>query len=345
MPTVEQLGEVTTRSGILLLIDTGYLELWSHYRVPTMPDGFLSDKESTARANSFVDLKLVGPDAEQAGRLLDMSNHSLYVFDQPPENEELQRRLEKIVRDYNLRAKFELVDPRIPHRHRVDIAIAGGGGAGEIQFHGVWAVAVSGVPRLQTLRVLGERSDPPNHDRWREITVLCQSSSRIAKSEPVGVVGVDYARMLIADVDALGIWKHEDSLDGLADYVFWGRDAEQVAAAFNAPRLGKAEFGWVAVTVEAAQRHGMAVQGYRDKNCIKIAGDYRPHSHHWLVMKPVREESPTESSTTDVAGTKACNFMTTWGDGLFEVYRDLDDAGSLVQIRILMEATPAADND
>jgi len=34
---------------------------------------------------------------------------------------------------------------------------------------------------------------------------------------------------------------------------------------------------------------------------------------------------------------KVCNFMTTWGDGSFEVYRDLDDSGQLVQIRVRLE--------
>lgn len=36
----------------------------------------------------------------------------------------------------------------------------------------------------------------------------------------------------------------------------------------------------------------------------------------------------------DVDGVKVCNFMTTWGDGIFEVHRDLSDSGELVQIRI-----------
>ena len=66
-PNVQHLGVVTTRSGVLILIDTGYLRLWSHDRTPEMPEGVLSDEEVTARANSFVDLHIVGADAERAG--------------------------------------------------------------------------------------------------------------------------------------------------------------------------------------------------------------------------------------------------------------------------------------
>ena len=222
MPSLEQIGVVTTRSGVLILIDTGYLKLWSHKRTPEIPEGFLSNEESTARANSFVDLRIVGADAERAGRLLDMSWNPFYVYDQPPAHPDLQGKLDKIVREQELDARFEVIDPRIPHRERVDLAIKQGKGAGEVQFHGIWAVAMSGVPTSQALRVMGERCESPNSDRWRQVTVQCRPNQRCVKSQKVGLVAVDYARILIADVDALGIWKHEESLDGLADYLFWG---------------------------------------------------------------------------------------------------------------------------
>jgi hypothetical protein len=340
MQNVEQLGAVTTRSGILVLIDTGYLKLWSHNRVPVMPDGVLSDEGATERANSFVDLRLVGADAERAGRMLDMSWNPLYVYDQPSVHLELETKLDKLVRENKLDARLEVATQRIPHRQRVDLAIAQGRGAGEIQFHGVLAVAIGGVPRLQRLPVLGVRCAQPNADRWRHVIVQCRKDEMIANSQKVGLVAVDYARILIADVDVLGSWKHEESLDGLADYVFWGRDAERVATAVNAPRVTREEFGWVNVPLQIAEKNGIAVQEYRDKNALKIAGDYRPHSHHWQVMKPVRENSSTESGTTEVDGMTVCNFMTTWGDGLFEVYRELDQKGELVQIRVEMETVP-----
>ena len=65
----------------------------------------------------------------------------------------------------------------------------------------------------------------------------------------MGHVAVDYARLLIADFDALGAWKHEDSLDGLADYVFWGEDAEHVAQAPGAPLLASSEFGLFTLSI------------------------------------------------------------------------------------------------
>lgn len=302
-----------------------------------MPEGILPP-ELMAKADSAGDLRIVGTDAEHAGRMLDLSSHPLYLFDRP-DFYELQTGLGNLVREHKLDARLEVISPRVSHRERVDLALAYGKGAGEFQFHGIWAAAVSGVPTSRPLRVLGTRCTEPDSDCWSRITVECRSSAPIAQSAKVGSVGVDYARILIADVDALGLWKHDESLDRLADYVFWGRDAERVASATNAPRLADGEFGWLNVPVETAEEHGIAVEEYRGKYSLKMAGDFRPHSHHWRVMKPTRENRATESGTTELDGMTVCNFMTTWGDGVFDVYRDLEDSGELVQIRIEMETT------
>ena len=67
----------------------------------------------------------------------------------------------------------------------------------------------------------------------------------------------------------------------MADYVFWGRDAEQVAFAFNAPRLESGEYGWLNLPEDHARERGLVVQEYREKNPLRFADDYRPHSDHW----------------------------------------------------------------
>src|SRR5215470_7184506 len=118
-----QLGVVTTRSGGLLVIDTGYLRIWSHDKVPFLPEGLLSSEECTRRANASVDLRIVGKDAERAGRMLGMSWHPLFVFDQDPDHPELEGKLKQVVRDNELDARFEVISPRTPHRERVNLAL------------------------------------------------------------------------------------------------------------------------------------------------------------------------------------------------------------------------------
>jgi hypothetical protein len=338
MPQAEEIGVVTSRSGTLIVIDTGYLNLWSHDRPPVLPTGSLETDEQTDRANLFIDLHIVGQDAERAGVLLDMSWHPSYVYDQPPDHPELQSKLDELVRKHKLDAHFEVISPRIPHRRRVDLALQHGKGAGEVQFHGIWTTVVGGVPTSLALRVLGVRAGADT-DRWKRVVIECLPNVQPARSERVGFVGVDYARLLIADVDALAGWKHEESCDGMADYVFWGRDAERTASALNVPNLPDGEFGWLNLPVAAAEERGIAVQEYRDRSSLKFAVDFRPHSDHWRVMTPTRK-SKTESASVDLAGVQICNFMTTWGDGVFEVRRDLSESGELVAIRIELEQVP-----
>jgi hypothetical protein len=94
MPALDEIGFVTCLSGILIVIDTGYLNIWSHNRPPTLPD----DDPLSEVANRSVDLQIVGSDAQRAGRLLDMCWHPLIIYDQPPDHPELQQRFDEIVR-------------------------------------------------------------------------------------------------------------------------------------------------------------------------------------------------------------------------------------------------------
>jgi hypothetical protein len=297
-----------------------------------LPNGVLSNHKATERANTFVDLHIVGRDAERAGRMLGMSRDPFFVYDQPRDHPELEEKLQELVRKHNLDARFEVIS-RVPHRERINAALKHGVGGGEVQFHGIWAAVVEGAPVNRSLCVVGERMPAPDQDKWKRVVAECNTQCAISRSEKVGHVAVDYARLMIADFDALGAWHHEDSLDGLADYIFWGRDAEKVAQACKAPRLTADEFGWINVSEALAQERGTAVEEHRQEHGLKLATDYRPHSHHWQVMRTART-SPTESGTTKVGGVIVCNFMTTWGDGIFGVYRDLSSSHELVQIRI-----------
>jgi hypothetical protein len=75
------------------------------------------------------------------------------------------------------------------------------------------------------------------------------------------------------------------------------------------------------------------LQQLRDEGAHKFALDFRPHSHHYRVMEQVRG-STTESGTIQLGGAVLCGFMTSWGDGIFPIGRDLDADGHLVGLRI-----------
>lgn len=331
----EVLGEVLIPSGIVLVIDTGLLKFWCHDRPPVMPEGAAPD-DVVASANAATDFRLEGPDAERAGRAFDRQWHPLFLYDIPSHGvEKVRASFAACVREHGLDARLVPLDQRVSHRQRVAEALAYSGAAGEVMFQGITAVAVIGVPADRSLAVLGQRmpSDGTDAGRWRCVWLECMPSGEVARSELAGTVAVDEARLMFADVDALGQWQHEQPLDGQADFVFWGRDAEQAAHAAGAADLGNGQWGWVDLLVRETVQRGIAVEEMRDEQGYKLATDFRPHSHHYLVMKQVRA-TPTESGTIEVGGTRACTFMTTWGDGFFPVYRDLDAEGRLARVRI-----------
>jgi hypothetical protein len=202
-------------------------------------------------------------------------------------------------------------------------------------------VEIEGMPADRALAVIGERcADEEWSDRWAYVAIVC-SDAAIASSEDAGELIVDFARLLIADAGNSERWIHADSMDGKADFVFWGRDAEALAAELEAPSMGGGQFGWKDLSVDEAVDRGTAAEALQAERGWKLATDFRPHSHHWALLEKVRE-SPTESGVIDIDGRRVCLFMTSWGDGMFPVAIDRAADGSLVRVRIQL-AEPTAD--
>jgi hypothetical protein len=330
---VEQLGSVRCPTGVLLILDGGLAWMWSHDRPPVLPDS----PDVVAATESARDLIVRGPDALAAGLAFDRSNHPLYIYDQPAERlEALALAFRRLVTELELDASLEILAERIPHRQRVNLVLEAGGGAGAVEYHGMRAIAVSGVPRNRSLSVMGERMPAgPDEGRWRRVWIDLRDGD-VARTRDIGHVLVDEARLMAVDADALAAWDDRNSLDGKADLAFWGRDADAIAAEVGAGPLrfaGEANlFGWADLPFDDALESAQRIRELRSAD-RKFAVDFRPHTHYWRVMRDVRA-TRTESGTLDLAGAQLCMFMTTWGDGAFPVLADLDAAGQLLRIRI-----------
>ncbi|MDB4952861.1 MAG: hypothetical protein JWO36_430 [Myxococcales bacterium] len=306
--------------------------MWSHDRAPIMTAGILSET-GTIAANKSVDAAILGGDAEQVGRQLGRQWNPRFVYDIPRAHaKELSKRVKQIAKSHSLDARLEILRKRVPHRTRAEHALAIGKGAGEVQFHGIWAAVVGEVPRGE-LRVVGELmpEGSPDAKRLRRISIAVREGVT-ARSEQFGCAMVDWARLMIVDLDAIDLWEHEQSLDGLADFAFWGADAAELAKRFDAVELEADVFGWRDVPIEEAASRGFRVTELRGGK-LKFATAFRPHSHHYQLMQQVRASS-TESGVVTLGDARTCGFMTTWGDGLFEVHRDLDANGRLLRLRI-----------
>jgi len=152
---------------------------------------------------------------------------------------------------------------------------------------------------------------------------------------------VDEARLIVADADALGSWVHDRPLDGLADVAFWGADKLQIASTMGAARLqphqhqrpDQAPLGWTDMPAAEAEVRYQAVRKYRDEHGLKVRVDYRPHSHHHELMLQV-DRTPTESGTVKMGDAELCGFMTSWGDGIFDILREHDAEGRFVRLTL-----------
>ncbi len=199
-------------------------------------------------------------------------------------------------------------------------------------------VRVHGVPRDEALEVIGHSDHSSEFEGdWAFVSVLCRPDLPVVRSKAAGEVTVDWARLMLVDGMALAAWNHEESLDGKADYVFWGREAETLAQETGAEDLGDGRFGWRDRSLEECARLGTRAEDLKEAKGVRLATDFRPHSHHFLVLAKV-DRSPTDSATLTVGGADLCVFMTPRGDGVYPVFLDLSEDGSLVRVRILLAA-------
>lgn len=337
----EVLGEVGTTSGDLLLLDFGLLRLWSADRPPVLEEGTAEPRVVEA-ANAAGDHEIVGPDAAAVARMVDLAAvKGRFGFDLPEAGAAFLRdAVAGICTREGLRAEVSPVD-RMPHLVRLDRLLAASPGGAEVPFHGMWGVAVRGVPSDRALPVLGQRMDAggPDAGRWRSVWVHCGGGTAVDAIE-AGYVLVDEARLLFADPQVLGGWRTNEPVDGLADVVFWGRDeiaaAERLGAAPIDDGGDKPIFGWLDQPLDEATALVERVEALRADG-LRFAVDIRPHDDHHRLLAQARR-APTGSGAIDVAGQTVTGFFTSWGDGAFPVYRDVAADGSLVRVRVELGA-------
>lgn len=313
--------------------------LWSGERSPAQIDPAvlgIDDPELAAEVLGSVDFAVTGPDASAAARGFGRQPGAVLHDIPASKAAELSRMFDEHCLAEGLDARLEALPGREPHARRVRRTAAGGGGG--FLIFGVPVVAVGGVPGDRPLPVLASRfgSGDGMGPRWSEISVR-MSEAPVASTVRLGDVGVDWARVLFGDADALDEWQHDEPVDGLADVAFWGAAAQEAAAAFAAPPLGEpgeeGVLGWTGLPVAEAVEKAIALERWKERTGRRIMVDFRPHSHHWQVMRQVRA-SAGEAGTVDIGDARLLCAMTGRGDGVFPVSADLDASGAVVAVRV-----------
>jgi hypothetical protein len=334
MAASELLGHVKVKSGRVLVIDMGLLNLWSHDKPPHLPDGVLPPN-ALEQANQARDFAIEGPDAEKAGIAFAKQPNPGYLYDIVPARfEEVTTLFNEMAAQRGLKASLRMLPHRVTHADRIDQALTYNSGSGVVFFNGIDAIVINNIPVGVDLPVYGNRMAEGEYaTHWRNIFLQVRPAEQIDKTTRIGTVSVDRGRLMFVDPLALAHWQHEQPIDGKADFVFWGKDAASVATTFNAGHLPEGAYGWMNQPVEQTVEMGLAVEDYRQNSNLKFATDFRPHSHHYELMKQIRA-AETESGTLQLDHTLTCAFMTSWGDGFFPVLTDLNAAGDTVRIRI-----------
>ena len=204
------------------------------------------------------------------------------------------------------------------------------------------AIVKTPVPANQELRVVGERVGRGRFaDCWDHIAVVL-GDGEIHSSKKLGEAGVDFARLVCMDHGSLDAWQHDDSLDGLADVMFWGRDEKKLAAAIGAPRTPDG-YGWMDLPVADAEAKILECERLKAENKWLLATDFRPHSHHFHALAAARA-NPKGAGAITLGDARMLLFFTSWGDGVYPVYLDSDGDDRPLQIRIQLatEASSAA---
>jgi hypothetical protein len=333
-PQRELLGSIAAPSGAVLLIDGGMLQFWSHDDPPTIEEGLIGDAEIEAALNEAIDFRIAGPDALAAGKTFAFQWHPEFLYDIPPSHiDEVQQRFQATMQDNGLDGHLVPLDHRVPHNERARLAIEFGLGAGDVYYQRLFAVALGNLPTDRAMEIYGTRmADEEWVDYWHWVDLEVAPTRSAVRSEAVGYVAVEQARLLFGDLTALQHWATDEPLDGKADFLFWGRDAEPVAQKFAAPAFGN-EFGWRDLPVDEVVRLGLAVEEEKEQQQLLFATDFRPHSHHYLLMEQVRS-SEVVAGVVTLGDATVCLFATGWGDGAYPVYREVDAAGATVRIRI-----------
>lgn len=166
---------------------------------------------------------------------------------------------------------------------------------------------------------------------WDHVAVRLGDGEAVA-SKKLGEAAIDFGRVMLMDLAAFDHWQHEDSLDGLADVALSGRDAAKLASVVGAPRTG-----WRNLPLAEAEAKADLAAKYKSENRWLVQIEVRPHSHDFQL----RAAMERGVATMELAGTRLLLFATSWGDGVFPVYLDLDEAERPVQVRVQL-APPTA---
>ena len=200
------------------------------------------------------------------------------------------------------------------------------------------------VPSDRALAVVGTRVGAGRFAAcWDHVAIELAGPDRhdVAHARKLGEAACDFARLICMDRAAIDHWQHEDSLDQLADFVFSGRDEAQLAKALGAKRLPHGGgHGFTDLPLAEAEAKADRAAELKAEHKWLLVTELRPHSHHFDALAAARA-SPSGAGVLEIGGARMLLFFTSWGNGIYPVYLDVDQDARPVRIRIQLAAVEA----
>jgi hypothetical protein len=318
------LGPIDLPEGVLVLLDPGLARFWRHDGPPRSP---------RPRDPEEWDLAIVGPDAVEAGKAYDRQWNPRFLYDVRRVKETTDH-FAAFARERGFDARAEVLPTRVPHTTRVREALADGNIA-VVPYNHLWSVVIGGLPSDRPLEVVGEVL-PAGEEfagRWRWIDVVVDASARVARTESMDGVMAEHGQILFTGLSPLGHFRMWESLDGLADFVFRGPDAEAVARRVGAATLDGEYFGWLNLPEAELDEHARSTQDLIEREKLKVGVDYRPHCNLERLNAQARSSQDDWGRLT-LGGARVVGGGNRWGDGIFTVSRLFDRKDRLVRVRV-----------
>jgi len=200
------------------------------------------------------------------------------------------------------------------------------------------------VPSDRALAVVGTRVGAGRFAAcWDHVAIELAGPDRhdVAHARKLGEAACDFARLICMDRAAIDHWQHEDSLDQLADFVFSGRDEAQLAKALGAKRLPHGGgHGFTDLPLAEAEAKADRAAELKAEHKWLLVTELRPHSHHFDALAAARA-SPSGAGVLEIGGARVLLFFTSWGNGVYPVYLDVDQDARPVRIRIQLAPVEA----
>lgn len=329
------LGTVSAPSGALVIFDMGYASVWEN----GVEAAQVFSDHGPVDVPESIDYAIVGSDAAEAAVRFDRQP-GVWLYDIPLEGAE---RYAAVFAEsaQGLDARLEQEPSRVGLLERAERAAVAGAGA--FWMGGLEAVVVGGLDGEREYELFIDYAEwgPEVGYRPNVVTIEIDAAFEVAASNELGVVMVDWARLMVVDPTVMSLWRHEKASDGLCDVAFWGRDAAEAAGAVGAQSLTDDVYGWPNLPLESLPPEVERLQAWRVENPEKIIRtDVRPHSHHWEILT---QAAQGEGGTITLGDALVTGFFSNWGDGAFPVFADRAADGSLVAVRIILGDAERAD--